>query len=69
MIQQNPSSHRETPGKSIRILVVDDHTLFRQGLRRLFESEEGFTIIGEAADGEEDLIIHKGKMDLYFCCT
>ncbi|MBI5038744.1 MAG: response regulator transcription factor [Nitrospirae bacterium] len=53
MIQQNPSSPKETPGKSISILVVDDHTLFRQGLRRLFESEEGFTIIGEAADGEE----------------
>lgn len=53
MMQQNPLSRSEMPGKNISILVVDDHTLFRQGLRRLFESEDGFTIIGEASDGEE----------------
>jgi DNA-binding NarL/FixJ family response regulator len=36
-----------------RILLVDDHTLFRQGVRWALESEPDFEIAGEAADGEE----------------
>jgi two-component system, NarL family, nitrate/nitrite response regulator NarL len=36
-----------------RILVADDHTIFRDGLRRLLESEPEFEVIGEAADGAE----------------
>lgn len=39
--------------KSIRILLVDDHTLFRRGLRFLIENSENFEIIGEATDGLE----------------
>ena len=34
----------------IRCLLVDDHTLFRQGVRRLLESESDFEIVGEAPD-------------------
>lgn len=36
----------------IRVLIADDHTLFREGLRRLLEAEVGFEVVGEAADGE-----------------
>lgn len=36
----------------IRILIADDHTLFRDGLRKLLQSEPGFEVVGEAADGE-----------------
>jgi DNA-binding NarL/FixJ family response regulator len=36
---------------SERILIADDHQIVRQGLRRLLESEESFTVIGEAANG------------------
>ncbi|MEX0902939.1 MAG: response regulator transcription factor [Pseudohongiellaceae bacterium] len=36
----------------IRILIADDHTLFREGVRLLLE-REGFCVVGEAADGEE----------------
>lgn len=39
----------------IKCLLVDDHTLFRQGVRRLLESESDFEVIGEAADGGEAL--------------
>jgi len=36
---------------SERILIADDHQIVRQGLRRLLESEESFTVVGEAANG------------------
>ncbi len=35
----------------IRVLLVDDHTLFRQGVRRLLESESDFEVAGESPDG------------------
>lgn len=37
----------------IRILVADDHTLFRSGLRALFSSVPDTEVAGEAADGEQ----------------
>ena len=38
---------------TIRILIADDHALFRDGLRMLLESERGLEVVGEAADGEQ----------------
>jgi two-component system nitrate/nitrite response regulator NarL len=35
----------------VRILIADDHPIFRDGLRRLLEAEPGFQVVGEAADG------------------
>ena len=37
----------------IRILVADDHLIIRQGLRLILETQEGFEMVGEAADGAE----------------
>jgi len=37
----------------IRILIADDHALFRDGLRALFAEEEDIELVGEAANGEE----------------
>jgi DNA-binding NarL/FixJ family response regulator len=37
----------------IRIVIADDHALFRDGLRMLLESERGLDVVGEAADGEQ----------------
>ncbi|HTP31322.1 MAG TPA: response regulator transcription factor [Candidatus Acidoferrales bacterium] len=39
--------------RSIRILLADDHTVVRKGLRLLLESHEGFQVIADAADGRE----------------
>ena len=37
----------------ISILLVDDHTIFRAGIRALLESENRMKVVGEAASGEE----------------
>ncbi len=36
---------------NVRCLVVDDHALLRQGVRRLLQDQEGVEVIGEAANG------------------
>ncbi|HIT96529.1 MAG TPA: response regulator transcription factor [Candidatus Aphodousia faecavium] len=38
---------------TIRILLVDDHTLFRSGLKALLSRQDDFEIVGEASDGLE----------------
>jgi DNA-binding NarL/FixJ family response regulator len=37
----------------IRVLLADDHTLFRQGLRQICEIKGGFQVVGEAENGSE----------------
>lgn len=39
----------------IRILLIDDHTMFRQGLRRLIEHESDMEVVAEASNGVEGL--------------
>ena len=39
--------------KAIRILLADDHTVVRKGLRLLLETQPGFSVIADAADGRE----------------
>lgn len=43
----------ETIKLPIRLIIADDHPIFRDGLRRLLELEPAFRVIGEAADGAE----------------
>ena len=38
---------------SVRIVIADDHTIFRDGLRRLLEAEPELEVTGEAGDGSE----------------
>src|SRR5258708_8694324 len=38
---------------AIRIMIADDHAIFRDGLRRLLIGEKDFTVVGEASDGKE----------------
>ena len=37
--------------KPIRVLIVDDHTLFRSGIKLLLTRQDGFEVVGEAGDG------------------
>jgi two-component system NarL family response regulator len=41
------------PGEPIRVLVCDDHDLFRKGLRMVLEAEEDIVVVAEAGDGEQ----------------
>lgn len=50
-----------------RIILVDDHSLFRNGLRELLERCEGCRVVGEAASGEEFLAMMEGmEADIVF---
>jgi DNA-binding NarL/FixJ family response regulator len=37
----------------LKLLIVDDHAIFREGLRALLDMEDDFTVIGEASRGDE----------------
>jgi len=37
----------------VKILIADDHPIFRDGLRRLLEADKGFKVVAEACDGVE----------------
>ena len=49
----------------ISVLIADDHSVVREGLRRVLEEDSDITVCGEAADGEEVLgLIAKHEPDL-----
>lgn len=39
--------------QAIRVLMADDHMIFRQGVRKLLEGQDGISIVGETANGNE----------------
>ncbi len=50
---------------SIRVLVADDHAIFREGLRKLLEGAGDIAVVGEAGDGDETVrLLHKLKPDV-----
>ena len=40
-------------GRSIRVLLADDHTMFRQGLKEMLSTDESIEVVGEAENGVE----------------
>jgi len=46
----------------IRVLIVDDHAVVRQGLRFLLEQQADIEVAGEAADGEEAIEAVRGQV-------
>jgi len=48
-----------------RIVIADDHPIFRDGLKRLLESEREFKVVGEACDGIDAVtLVHQLKPDV-----
>src|SRR5215218_6189667 len=46
-------SQGERSAQPTRVLVADDHNLFRYGIKAMLTNAEGFEVVGEAATGEE----------------
>ena len=46
-------SPRSSAGGAIRVVVVDDHALVRQGFRRILEDDPGMQVVGEGGSGAE----------------
>ena len=44
---------RATAKKKVKVLIADDQTLFREGIKDLLENEKIIEVVGEAADGQE----------------
>src|ERR1051326_208597 len=47
------ASEHPTSTDAIRVLIVDDHALFRRGLIQVLQFEDGIEVVGEAEDGED----------------
>jgi len=51
----------------MKILLVDDHTLFRNGLKMLLDTLPGYEVVGEASNGREFLeLVSKNEYDIVF---
>ncbi len=49
----------------VRVVIVDDHLILLQGIRKLLEGEPGFQVVGEACDGREGVeLIRRMKPDI-----
>jgi DNA-binding NarL/FixJ family response regulator len=44
---------KAAPKKRVKVLIADDQTLFREGIKDLLDNEKSIEVIGEAADGNE----------------
>ena len=50
---------------SIRVAVVDDHAVVREGIRRVLEGEPGVVVVGEGSNGEEALsLVERERPDV-----
>ncbi len=56
------------PTHLIRLLIVDDHPLFRHGVRWALSNEPGFLVVGEASSGEEAIrLARELRPDIVLC--
>jgi len=54
----------KTSQKAIRLLIVDDHALFRESVARLLQSETGFEVVANCGSGAEALRVINSSTDL-----
>jgi len=51
-----PGERRRASGAAVRVLVVDDHALFREGLVGILDRQPDFEVVGQAGDGLEAIV-------------
>jgi DNA-binding NarL/FixJ family response regulator len=44
-------------GRRVRVLLADDHTMFRQGLKEMLATDERIEVVGEAENGQEAIVL------------
>ena len=55
----------KTSAKNIRLLLIDDHALFRESVSRLLQAEPGFQVVAECNSGAEGMrIIESREVDI-----
>ncbi len=62
MTEESTQAPQVSGGDPIRVLVVDDHALFRRGLQMVLEQEDDIEVVGEAADGTEAVQVASDTM-------
>ena len=52
-------------GTDVRVLIADDHPIFRQGLRLILEAQRDLSVVAEASDGDEALdVLRRGDISV-----
>lgn len=60
-----PAGTRETPAAPIRVVLVDDHTIMRDGIKALLRCAPDVQVVGEAADGREGVgVVTRTRPDI-----
>jgi DNA-binding NarL/FixJ family response regulator len=55
----------KTSAKNIRLLLIDDHALFRESVSRLLQAEPGFEVVAECSSGAEGMrIVESREVDI-----
>jgi DNA-binding NarL/FixJ family response regulator len=54
-----PATSGTAGSKVIRVLVADDHLVYRIGIRNLLSSEQGFEVVGEASNGAQAIELYR----------
>ncbi|MGH2573338.1 MAG: response regulator [Actinomycetota bacterium] len=52
-LPDEPTGSSQSTDQSLRVLIVDDHALFRRGLHMVLDQEPDIDVVGEAGDGQE----------------
>ena len=54
-IPESCAVHEDAPARPIRIVIADDHPIFRDGLKHLLSLEKDFEVVGEVGHGDDVL--------------